>query len=141
MSVSEGFTQTIVESFTEHGILFNRSWILGRDGRAIQVMFVREMHERDNSDSAPLQELEDAFTFTWSGAGVNYHSPVALQDETEPAAPCPFIEGGMCFSDGSDYRAKKLVGEWLEFGCNDDIIWAAAEEEYRKQFGEDGDSR
>ncbi|MFI7049066.1 hypothetical protein [Streptosporangium sandarakinum] len=112
------FTRTVTDLYTEDGHLVQRTWILASSIGAVQIVFARQPHE--NGDT------------TWFGAGFNYHSPVA--PDGEQLAPCDILEGGMCFGDGSNYPSEKLLREWLEFDCDDDLIWTAATTAFRERL-------
>lgn len=71
------------------------------------------------------------------GADVGYHSPKPLYEEQKPMdRECPYVEGGKCYYDGSSLYGQE-VGERL-VAEGGEAVWKVLEDEYQKNFGEDG---
>jgi hypothetical protein len=68
-------------------------------------------------------------------ADVGYHSPVPMYENQAPMGECPFVDGHICYYDGSGLYAEKAFKVLLEGGS--DALWKFLENEYVERFGGD----
>ncbi|MEU6719866.1 hypothetical protein ABZ897_51145 [Nonomuraea sp. NPDC046802] len=103
-----------------------RDWILSAGRCAVHIIFIGE---------ARMTEQPDPTSRVWGGFVFGWHSQAPNGEGDKPHTnDCPHVEGGVCFFEGHTSRAEDLAAAWVAGGFNDEVIWAAAEQEMRERF-------
>ncbi|GAA3144217.1 hypothetical protein GCM10010466_39150 [Planomonospora alba] len=115
----------IIQDETEDGTRPGaRAWIVSGEHGAVQVVLSK-------MEGPDWQFAPDVFPAGWSGTYLGYHAPAALGGEDETEMDCVLLPGGRCFSSGSGLPAMDIARAWAAAGCDDGVIWEAAELAYR----------
>lgn len=72
-----------------------------------------------------------------SGAplAIEHHHRRPFAEPGQEPWPCSVL-GSVCYPDGTSLWAQKLHREWLDAGCDDEVIWADLETRYAGMAGE-----
>ena len=110
--------------FVLKGTLGAMQFLLGTNWypKEMQASFQQKDAERGWFDVQPLP---------WD---VGYHSRVPRNEGQKPMGPCEYLDGAVCYYDGSGLQADPIRDALLERG--DAGVWAALEERYIRTFGE-----
>jgi len=74
------------------------------------------------------------YSFKPYGFDVGYHSPIPQYNGQEPHGPCEYLDGAVCYCDGSALRADEFLPRFISGGS--EVVWKMLEEEYANRFAE-----
>ena len=102
---------------------------------AMQFVLGTDWYPKEQQESFRLKDAERG----WFGGqplplGIGYYSPVPRYGGQNPMGPCKYLDGRVCYYDGSALQAGPIRDALLERG--DAGVWQALEEWYIRTFGE-----
>jgi hypothetical protein len=72
------------------------------------------------------------FLFEPLPADLGYHSPKPIYEGQDSMGPCPYLNGQICYYDGSGLNAEKIYKVLLEKGS--DGVWEELEKYHKEIF-------